>query len=274
MSYALADADWGKTFGRVELGSRTLVIPKDNVDTKDLAETEEDLNVMARILEKTASTRGERGAQAMGIFIHGPFSAQSGAQNLYIEGYGALFFLNVNYPLVAPPSENKEDTESKEQTSSEWEDTRRELFHPPGSEPDLNGPFAKSVPGTPAEKYDPDKVEALKKNLISGLKNAAHIRALKSDESVTVVVTTHGGLAGSKTIGRVSVEAYSSSQSGTKKSSSTKTIPGRRVRVPAEGSGTKLILRAKKSDIEAFQENKMDLDEFRKKVSVMMVEGT
>ena len=47
----------------------------------------------------------------------------------------------------------------------------------------------------------------------------------------------------------------------------------RALRMPAETPGTKLILRAKKTDIEAFQEGKIDLDEFRKKVNLMVLEG-
>src|SRR5438270_1675218 len=84
MAFAFADANLGKTFGRLDLGSRTLVIPRDGEDTKDLAQTEEDMNVMARVLEKAASTREDRNAQAMGIVIHRPFETHQASQNLYI----------------------------------------------------------------------------------------------------------------------------------------------------------------------------------------------
>ena len=43
--------------------------------------------------------------------------------------------------------------------------------------------------------------------------------------------------------------------------------------MPAETPSTKLILRAKKTDIEAFQEGKTNLDDFRKKVNLMVLEG-
>jgi len=266
-SFALADSDFNRAFVRFDGGSRSLIIPKDNEDSKDLADTDEDLKVMARILEKAANPQDDRNAQAMGIFVH-PFSQAQ--QNLYIEGYGALFFLSINYPLVAPPSENKEDRESKEQPRSEWQETHDELFRPHGSEPD---PFGKNMPGPPAEKYDPEKVETLKKNLLSALKNASNIRALKADESVTIVVTSHAGPPGPKMASRVTVEGQGGgggSQSSAKKSS--RTIPSRTLRTPG-GAGTKLIIRAKKSDINAFQDNKMDLDDFRKKVSLFTVEG-
>jgi len=47
----------------------------------------------------------------------------------------------------------------------------------------------------------------------------------------------------------------------------------RALRMPAETPSTKLILRAKKTDIEAFQEGKTNLDDFRKKVNLMVLEG-
>jgi hypothetical protein len=267
MSFKFAEANWGKTFGRLDLGSRTLVIPRDSDDTKDVAETEEDMNVMARILEKAVNKHEDRNAAAMGIAIHGPSAAP---QNLYIEGYGALFLLSVNYPLVAPPPEKKEDAESKAETSTEWETTHRELYRPPGSDWDLNGPFAKGVSGPPAEEYDPDKVEALKKNLLSALKNGAHIRALKPDEFITVVVTSRAA-PGPKAVSRRATETHS--QPAAKAPSGSKTIPSRTLRTPAQMPGTKLIIRAKKADIEAFQEQKIDLEDFRKKVNLMMLEG-
>src|SRR6266487_2647099 len=63
MAFAFADANWGKTFGLAESASGTLVIPSEDQDSKNLADTEEDLNVMAHILEKAASHREERNAQ-------------------------------------------------------------------------------------------------------------------------------------------------------------------------------------------------------------------
>ena len=47
-------------------------------------------------------------------------------RNLYIEGHGALFFLSVNYPLVAPAAKSA-DNEAKDAPDNEWEEARREL---------------------------------------------------------------------------------------------------------------------------------------------------
>src|SRR5438093_28269 len=59
-SLVKAEAKLGPIFGLPDGVGRSLVIPKDSEDPKTIADTEEDLNVMARILEKAASTRDER----------------------------------------------------------------------------------------------------------------------------------------------------------------------------------------------------------------------
>ena len=247
------------------------MIPKDPSDAKSLDETEEDLNIMARILEKAASTRDQRNAHAMGIIINAPFSGRVLPQNLYLEGYGALFLLNVNYPLLPPPSPKPEEAETKEPTNSEWEEARRELYRPPGwtfeydwsdKAPGVVG----ALPGISGEKYDAGKVETLKKELISALKNAAHIRKLKSDETVVIVVAGRGVSAQSKPI---PVESKPAPKTATR----ARVVPARPLRLGSETPGTKLILRARKSDIENFQKEKLSLAEFRKKVSIMLLES-
>lgn len=243
---------------------RALIIPKEASDPKGLADAEEDLNVMARILEKAATGREAKNRQAMGIWVHGAFSSSSVPKNLYIEGHGALFFLNVNFPLL-PPATKTSDTEAKDKTSTEWEDARRELYRAPGSGFEPFEFHMKNVPGfgESVEAYDSDKVEDLKRDLIAALKNAAHIRNLKSDETVTVVVSGRGpgsegrvfrktpaaGGGGGRTAARAPLAIYKGAT--------------------GDAQGTRLILRARKSDVDAFQKDKLNLEEFRKKVSAI-----
>jgi hypothetical protein len=245
--------------------ARTLVIPKDAPDAKSLSDMEEDLSVMGLLLDKAVSSKEDKNARAMGISIHGSLGSSSTPRSLYLDGYGVLFFLNVNFPLLPPPAK-KENAQPKEETSTEWEDARRELFQPSsfgGDFPKLytfdqgNGAFAFSS-GGPAEEYDAGKVDELKKNLISSLKNAVHIRKLKGDEVVTIVVNGRGSGSDSKPAAR-----RTSSTSG-RNSTAVWTM-----RNTAEAKGTKLIVRAKKSDIEAFQKDKTTLEDFRQKVTVM-----
>lgn len=253
----------------------TLLIPKESADSKALAETEQDLNIMAHILDKAASQRQKKTDHAMGIILHGPFGPAASARNIYLEGYGALFLLDVNFPLVPPPAK-EEATQPREETSSEWEDAKRELYQP-GKGWELNTKLwaldlarqglAQNIGGA-AEDYDADKVETLKKDLIGALKNAAHIRRLKPDETLTVVVTGRGAIPAPKVLTRKS--SSGSGGGGGARGGSTTSV----IRVAGVHSGAaKLIFRAKKSDIDAVQKEKLTLEEFRKKVSVLVVSG-
>jgi len=272
---------------------RTLVIPKEAAEPKDLPQFEEDLNIMARILRKAAGGAAEKSRSAMGIFIRNhPFGEGAAPQNLYLEGYGALFFLDVNYPLVAPPA-RKAETGTKEQTSSEWEEARRELYNQ-AAVPllgDLAIQSSLMLSGPAAEQYDADKVERLKNDLLSALKNAAHIRHLKAEETVTVLVAGRGGKGESRLVLRPP-GAYGGGMGGGTTGGNimgggggmgshftggnimgvSGSLPGVRgvTRASAGGQAGRLILRARKSDIDAFQKEKLSLEDFRKKVTVIL----
>lgn len=272
------------TIVRRSAGSgRALIIPKEATDAKSLAEVEEDLNVMAHILDKAASDDA-KSARAMGIPV---FSRMSGgAQNLFIEGYGALFFLNVNFPLQPAPAKDN-DAEPKEKNNSEWENARREMAQPGGAGgADAFVAFSDNFErdfvwnGSPAAAYDADRVEELKSDLIAALKNAAHIRKLKSDETVTVVVTgaspstgKSGKAAGG---GGGGGGGFSTGGMGPAAVDPATGLPAPHGPGPAVGMAAgepsapaRLVLRARKADAEAFQNGKLSLDDFKKKVTVL-----
>src|SRR4051812_305470 len=173
--------------GHARSSTRSLVIPKDSADAKNLTDTEEDMSVMARILEKAANSENQKSEHSMGITVWGVNSSGT-PKNLYIDGFGALFFLSVNYPLL-PPVTKEQAAESKSEADTEWEKARNELYRPQGSGPDLtfnftpfdSGSYAYST-GEPAEEYDEDKVTELKESLTAALKNAGHIRRLGGDD--------------------------------------------------------------------------------------------
>jgi hypothetical protein len=232
----------------------TLIIPKENTDPKSLGELEEDLSVMSRVLEKAAGPN-EKARNAMGISVHRRIFSGGGPRNLYIEGYGALFFLNVNFPLLPPPTE-KAEAPAKPETSSEWEEARREVSGP------NTFPFNGSPPGfgtwsgggETAEEYDASVVDGLKQDLVSALKNGAYIRKLKPDEFVTVIVSGRANLVPAPAGARMGRRPDARSASGS----------------PTPAHDTKLIVRARRSDIEAFQKDKITADEFKKKASVIV----
>jgi len=242
---------------------RTLVIPKDSADVKSLADTEEDLNVMAHILDRAAVGPDGKTRRAMGILVRGPFEMQASPRNVYIEGYGAIFFLGVNYPL-SPPAAHSEEAEAKAESPSEWDEARRELYQPPQAGFEFKWPSGSEFkwqellgPGG-GEPYDADRVEQLKKSLIAELKNATHIRSLKPKENVTVIVTGRNPGADRKVAVRKSIGGHASAVTGTAR-------PG-----GSDNRGNQMILRADKVDVEAFQNDRLSLDEFRKKVTVLV----
>ena len=90
---------------------RTLIVQTSDPDPSAMANAEEDLSVMALILLKaTGVSRSDDKRMAMGIEV---FGSSSGARNIYLEGYGALFLLGVRFPLIAPP-DSTEETKVKE----------------------------------------------------------------------------------------------------------------------------------------------------------------
>jgi hypothetical protein len=247
--------------------TRSLIIPKDAPDAKNVTETEEDMSVMARILEKAASSKRQKLERTASVNIWSLSGSSANPRNLFIDGLGALFFLNVNYPLLPPPT--KEQTESKSEGNSEWEKTWKELHHPQGSASDFSFNFTPFDSGSyvyatggPAEEYDEDKVTELKENLIAALKNASHIRRLKGDDTVTVIVTGRSPGSTAKVTTRRSQNGSSSSSSSSSWSSTS--------RSGSQAPAARLIIRAKRSDIESFQKDKLSADDFRKKVTMFV----
>src|SRR5262249_29693470 len=117
--------------------TRSLVIPRDTLDSKSISETDEDMSVMARILEKTVSSKRQKSERSGSVSVWGLSCSSANPRNLFIDGFGALFFLNVNYPLLPPPTK-EQAPESKSDKDSEWEKAHNELYRPQGSDFSFN----------------------------------------------------------------------------------------------------------------------------------------
>ena len=103
--------------------------------------------------------------------------AASPLRSLYLDGYGALFMLNVGFPFLPPP--HAEGQQEKPEANSDWEDAKQELYGQGGRG---------RVMAAPSEPYDEERVNRLKEGLLESLKNATNIRGLKPDDSITVCV--------------------------------------------------------------------------------------
>lgn len=248
-----------------------LVIPNQEIKTEELLTINEDMNVMSRIFgnelnqTRLASTQrnwmftGENWAS--GFFGRG----SSTPQGMYLQGYGALFAMKVDFPLSAGPEvqEQEEQETEKEDVDQIWQQTRQQIYEPQETSRRRRGAERDQV------KYDPEKVENFKTILIKALKHAANIRALKTDESVILSITGRGVSDG---IIRI-LELPGTGQTMVIKESGGKKV----TRVYTGGlpdevglsSPTVLVMRAKKSDIDTFAKGDLDFEQFRQRVVIL-----
>jgi hypothetical protein len=266
--YNLTGLSYGSRTGSSDM---VLVIPTEQTKTEDLIAINEDMNVMARIFEKNleqdriTTSRG-------GIFIpsRDPFGMFLGGrgdiQSMYLQGYGALFMLKVDFPL-SPSSEAKEEekaTEKTEEGDPVWRETQQQMFEPERFD-------RRRRINRPEVKYDAEKVENLKTTLIKTLKHATNIRVLKPDESVILTVAGSGEATGTKII-TANVAGNSRQvivqEKGANGKTSMRIVNGNSLDDIGLSTPTVLVIRAKKSEIDAFAKGELDFDKFRASVQM------
>ncbi|HUT29695.1 MAG TPA: hypothetical protein VMX13_07880 [Sedimentisphaerales bacterium] len=235
-----------------------LVIPAEQIKTKHLVTIMEDLTVMSRILDKKLGRWQDNPLFGnLSVFS----DARGGTQCIYLEGYGALFIIKVDFPL-APSIDMQEKDETEEPADRLWEQTRQEILTPP----DTARRRRIRVQTDTEQRYDAEKVEELKRNLIKSLRHAANIRALEPEH--WLIITVIG--SGETNI----VGILTDSKKGTVE---VITKDGKIVRTTYEGglpdnlgscSPTVMTIRVKKSDVDAFAAGEMDLDAFTQKVQI------
>lgn len=246
------------------------LIVRSNPGAGDNSTLKEDLTVMHRILNRAVDRRPTRDgvdyqARVMGIELF-TMSGPRQVQSMYLEGYGAVFLLNVGFPLRAAPATNETTSEKAENT--EWERTRRELFDRE-SDAFMSGPgFLKMGPaefefgGKPrTARYDAQRVDDLKRDLLDSLKNAANLREVAANEFITIVVSGPRATHAEKS-------ASLKKRDDTVESDDDNPAPKRRTITNAAQGQTTLTLRIKKSDAVTFAEGKSSLDDFKSKASI------
>lgn len=246
---------------------RVLVVPAAEIKTEDILAITEDMSVMSRIFERNLE-RARIGAVPGDVYMHAQFPLEtllgrgrSGIQSIYLQGFGALFLTKVDFPLSpGPQAQEEKQTQEDEDVDPVWERTRIEMYEPEEARRRTTRTAAK-----PEEKYDAEKVANLKSTIITSLKHAANIRNLKPDESVVLTVTGGGGratLVGDATSAMTKIFVVGSD-------GNTKIIEDMSPGGEAALFPTVLVMRAKKSDIDAFAKGDLDLDQFRQRVQVL-----
>lgn len=253
----------GHLYARQHTGDRAiLVIPTAEMKPDDFARMAEDLNIMARIVDKKLNRPLLLGEGKTIIFggLHRYNRGKTllsgddrATKAIYVQGYGTVFLTRVDFPLSPPPQINVGETQ--EPADPFWEQTKREIQATARAKNHYKDRTVniESLKSLPAEQfYDAEKVEELQRNLTKALKHAANIRNLPPDEWVVLVVK------GAPMFVELRVAR---SQTGQDKITTITPI----VRKEGSPTVTVLTIRAKKSDVDAFSKTDLDFDEFRKR---------
>jgi hypothetical protein len=229
-------------------GAAVLVVPSRQMEAQSLAPLVEDLTIMSRIIQKnlgdgyllpeTSATDSliinlTLPSQNVGPRLFFPLTRRP--KSLYVGGYGALFFLQVDFPLV-PPAEQAQQT-GAEESDPVWSEARRMLYEPPHA-----GLVANA---TLTEPYSEEKVALLRSRLIEALRHATNIRTLDPNDLVTIVV--RGTAAGAP---HPPLNALTA-------------LPGE---VPC--GRTVLTLRARKADIDLYAKGRLEPAQFEQRVQI------
>jgi len=249
-----------------------VIIQFSESDPRSVDTLQEDLNVMSLLLQKKIEYAfGENSpTYRMGIPLL-VRAGQRGIESLFLDGFGAVFTVNVNFPLVPPPASNVKESDNTT-GSDDWDKARKELYGARETEEPIH-PY-----GPSALPYDAEQVGALKRALLDSLKNAANIRGLKPDEWVVVTVFgTEGveagpGAAGTSGGGAGGVGGATRRPGGRGSASQTALLDLGTSSVGTSaartGRGTVLTVRVRKSDAESFGKGKMNLDQFEQKAAI------
>jgi len=247
--------EFTKTLRDSSIGT-ILVIPNAKVQIQEpnLFSLMEDMNVMARILDKYLMEAHLLPRLVLAEYCPDYISrGNRPVEGIYLEGHGALFLMGVSFPFGCPIESPKKTKQRQEHPDPIWQRTKRGLYTPKDIisdiDSDIDSAMDRSILGSPLEeKGDTEKVEYLKQTLVKALKHAANIRDLPQKEWVTLVVR---GYQPAVVIKKTVIK-------GTTGSKIVYEQPPRKV----------LIIRAKKSDIDAFSKGNLDFDQFRQRTQV------
>ena len=141
-------------------------------DQIDYTEMVEDLKVMCRIVDETMNETFEHD------YVKGGFFRRGGCQHLYLKGYGAMFLLDVRFPVA----EKEMKIVKTEKKTNLWEKHEREVRHQ-GQPEEAAWVIGKN------ESYSKEKVDKLKEQLAYLVgEYGSRIDQLAFDDTISFVV--------------------------------------------------------------------------------------
>jgi hypothetical protein len=242
---AYAQNDFGGSYGYVSSKSSgssvpPVVIQFGSKKPEAIAAMEDDLAVMTHIIDGALDRMGDDVPdEKMGIKLYYASGGKS-VRALYLENFGPLFMVKVNFPVHAPAATEAKPAEEPDDT--EWNRARRNVLGFPED--------SRWTGGSGGVPYEAQRVEALKKQLVAALKNASNMKGVKPEEYVTV--TVFGSPAA---MDGVVIREQKGSSSRQATASRLEVVEGNKVTqiesARASSHGTVLTLRLKKADIDA-----------------------
>lgn len=165
------------TFG--VLAPDIVVIPTREADLQEFAQIKEDMQVMVHILrEKLREPRTILGV----LYDYGDFfPGGRDIRAIYLQGHGALFMMDVDFPLSFPSGPRGEDEpKENEPIDPVWQRARQQLYAPPGA-------MRYGTRGQPSGA-DAVSFEQFKEDLVKTLRHAANIRNIEPNEWIILTV--------------------------------------------------------------------------------------
>jgi len=173
-----------------------LVIPsRQAMDAQEYKIAVENMQTMALILKKKLDMGAT--AVAFGMLqgnqnrIMNFTGSDDDVQAIYLEGYGALFLMTVDYPLLAPVEKKVEP--KKKAGDDVWEKARQEIKGGrQGAFGITSDRLLFSRTKQSAQDYNEEKVEKLKQALLDSLRHASNMGHVDSSEWITIHITGAG----------------------------------------------------------------------------------
>ena len=240
--------------------STALIVLTTERTEEQLTALTEDLNIMCRILDRTLNPDEPTSGDIFRNVLLGHSTDQwigrlfaehaSWTECLYVEGYGPLFLINVDFPLLPPPAQQRRaEADPNAPRDPLWAQVSRELRSGPGDDAPLSTETA--------PVYSAEKVLAFKTALTRALKHAVNIRGLAEDGNVTIMVR-------SRYRQRQDMLSLFASESNAGPDRVILPLLGDVAQVA--GPSSRLVIRAAAADIRAFASGDLSFADFEKRL--------
>ncbi|MHC4519611.1 MAG: hypothetical protein ACYTAS_13560, partial [Planctomycetota bacterium] len=217
-----------------------LVVPSQQMPAASLSELTADLDVMCAVLDQALGDAGVK-TRSWGPHVN---RYRRGTRSLYLPGFGALFLVEVEFPLAPPPT--TEQPTDEETTDAVWVQVRNSMRSQPTR--------SRSAPRRTQAQYDDLKVQSLNRTLRRAMRHCANLRHLGPDEQI-VAVAIEAGQARSPVRYLYTGDRYST----------YKTLVG----TAAAGPAHVLTIQAIKKDIDALADGQLGTADFQQRVKTL-----